>query len=214
VRTVLDVCCGTGLMAAALTTLGYRVAGVDASSSMLARARARLGSDALLIRETLPDLSIDGVFDAAVATFDGLNYLRPTQLRSTLAVLARRLRPGGWFVFDLHTDTMMAFAAANPVVAGEAGGHRYTIGSVVDVCARTCDTRIEVTRTGDGDTFTELHHQYFFTDGHVQGALVDAGFRVVAVTDEYTYEPVGASSLRATWITRTSREDAGDLRRR
>ena len=207
VRTVLDVCCGTGLMAAALTTLGYRVVGVDASSSMLARARARLGSDALLIRETLPDLSIDGVFDAAVATFDGLNYLRPTQLRSTLAVLARRLRPGGWFVFDLHTDTMMAFAAANPVVAG--GGHRYTIGSVVDVCARTCDTRIEVTRTGDGDTFTELHRQYFFTDGHVQGALVDAGFRVVAVTDEYTYEPVGASSLRATWITRTRREDDG-----
>lgn len=202
VRTVVDVCCGTGLMAAALTALDYRVAGVDASSSMLARARELLGPDAVLVRETLPDLTIDGVFDAAVSTFDGLNYLTPAQLRATLAALARRLRPRGWFVFDLHTDTMMAFAATSPVVAGEANGHSYTIESVVDVCARTCDTRIEVTRTGDGDTFTEHHRQYFFTDRHIRGALADAGFRVVAVTDEYTHEPVGASSLRATWITR------------
>ena len=202
VRTVLDVCCGTGLMAVALTALGYRVAGVDASSSMLARAGELLGPDAVLVRETLPDLTIDAVFDAAVSTFDGLNYLTPAQLRSTLAALARRLRPAGWFVFDLHTDTMMAFAATNPVVAGEANGHSYAIESVVDVRARTCDTRIEVTRTADGDAFTEHHRQYFFTDGHVRGALADAGFRVVAVTDEYTHEPVGMSSLRATWITR------------
>ncbi len=93
VRTVVDLCCGTGLMAAALTALDYRVAGVDASSSMLARARELLGPDAVLVRETLPDLTIDGVFDAAVSTFDGLNYLTPAQLRATLAALVRRLRP-------------------------------------------------------------------------------------------------------------------------
>ena len=74
----------------------------------------------------------------------------------------------------------------------------------MDVRARTCDTRIDVTRTSDGDTFTEHHRQYFFTDAQVQGALADAGFGVVAVTDEYTHEPVTASTLRATWTTRLS----------
>ena len=54
VRTVLDVCCGTGLMASELIALGYRVAGVDASAAMLARARRLLGPDAVLVRETLP----------------------------------------------------------------------------------------------------------------------------------------------------------------
>ena len=34
VRNVLDVCCGTGLLAAELTARGYRVTGVD-SSAML-----------------------------------------------------------------------------------------------------------------------------------------------------------------------------------
>ena len=37
------LCCGTGLLAAELIALGYRVVGVDASEAMLALARERLG---------------------------------------------------------------------------------------------------------------------------------------------------------------------------
>ena len=46
---------------------------------------------------------------------------------------------------------MMDFTVANPVVEGEADGRRFAITSVVDPGARTCDTAIEITRTGDGD---------------------------------------------------------------
>ena len=90
--------------------------------------------------------------------------------------LAGRLRPGGWLVFDVHTDAMMEFTVANPVVEGEADGRRFAITSIVDVRARTCDSRIEVTRDSDGDAFTEHHRQYFFTDGQIRDALAVAGF--------------------------------------
>ena len=106
---------------------------------------------------TLPDLTVDGVFDAAVCTFDGLNYLTPDELRLTLAAVAHRLRPAGWLVFDLHTDAMMGFTIANPVVAGESAGNDFVISSVVDPGARTCDTTIELTRPRDGDPFSEQH---------------------------------------------------------
>jgi predicted TPR repeat methyltransferase len=202
VRTVLDICCGTGLMASELIALGYRVVGVDASAAMLARARRLLGPDVVLLRETLPDLTIDAVFDAAVSTFDGLNYLTLAELRETLVALEDRIRPGGWFVFDVHTDAMMEFTAANPVVEGEADGQRFAIASAVDVRARTCDSRIEVTRDSDGGAFTERHRQYFFTEGQINGALTAAGFEVLAVTNEYTHEPVDGSTLRATWTAR------------
>ena len=43
VRSVLDLCCGTGLLAGELIARGYRVAGVDAADAMLALARKRLG---------------------------------------------------------------------------------------------------------------------------------------------------------------------------
>ena len=202
VRAVMDICCGTGLMARELVALGYRVVGVDGSAAMLTRARRLLGPKVVLKQQTLPDLRVNGVFDAAISTFDGLNYLTPAQLRATIVAISRRLRIGGWLVFDLHTDTMMDFAESNPVVEGDADGHHFTIASVVDVPARTCDTRIEITRTTDGDTFTEHHRQYFFTDAQVRRALVNAGFGQLAVTDEYSHEPVDGSTLRATWTTR------------
>ena len=202
VRSVLDLCCGTGLLAGELTARGYRVVGVDASDAMLALARERLGLEVTFHRMTLPDLALDGVFDAAVCTFDGLNYLTADELRSTFAAVALHLRPGGWLVFDLHTDAMMDFTVANPTVAGRAAGNDFVISSVVDARARTCDTRIELTRPRHGDPFTEQHRQYFHTDAVVRTALGDAGFAVAAVEEEYTHEPADAATLRATWTAR------------
>jgi SAM-dependent methyltransferase len=202
VRSVLDLCCGTGLLAGELIARGYRVAGVDASDAMLARARERLGPEVTLSRMTLPELAGEDVFDAAVCTFDGFNYLTADDLRSTLTAVALRLRPGGWLVFDLHTDGMMSFTRSNPVVAGETAGNSFVISSTVDPDARTCDTTIELTRPDAADSFSERHRQYFHTDADVRASLRAAGFAVTAVGEEYTHEPADASTLRATWTAR------------
>ena len=202
VRSVLDLCCGTGLLADELIARCYRVVGVDASDAMLAIARERLGPDAALRRTTLPDLAVEGVFDAAVCTFDGFNYLAPDELRVTIAEVAHRLRPAGWLVFDLHTDRMMDFTITNPVVAGESAGNDFVISSVVDPGARTCDTRIELIRPSDGRPFREQHRQYFHSDADVRAALQDGGFAVTAVGEEYTHRPADASTMRATWTAR------------
>ncbi len=202
VRSVLDLGCGTGLLAGELIARGYRVVGVDASDAMLALARGRLGPDVALSRMTLPDLAVEGVFDAAVCTFDGLNYLTPDELRLTMAAVSLRLRPAGWLIFDLHTDAMMDFTVCNPVVAGESAGNGFVISSVVDPSTRTCDTTIELTRTRSGAPFSERHRQYFHADADVDTALRDAGFAVTEVGEEYTHEPVDASTLRATWTAR------------
>ena len=202
VRSVLDLCCGTGLLAGELIARGYRVVGVDASEAMLALARERLGPEVELSRTSLPELEGDGVFDAAVCTFDGLNYLTPDELRLTMAAVALRLRPAGWLVFDLHTDGMMNFTISNPVVAGESAGTGFVISSTVDPDVRTCDTTIELMRPHAGDSFSEQHRQYFHTDAEVRASLQAAGFAVSAVSQEYTHEPVDASTLRATWTAR------------
>jgi SAM-dependent methyltransferase len=202
VRSVLDLCCGTGLLAGELIARGYRVVGVDASEEMLALAHERLGPEVVLSRMTLPDMAVEGVFDAAVCTFDGLNNLTPDDLRLTMAAVALCLRPAGWLVFDLHTDGMMDFTISNPVVAGESAGNGFVITSTVDSDARTCDTTIELERPRDGGPFSEQHRQYFHADADVRTSLRDAGFAITAIGEEYTHEPVDASTLRATWTAR------------
>src|SRR5512146_2143500 len=71
---VLDVCCGTGYLAGLLTARGFDLAGIDASTEMIAYARARVpeaefhAGDAAVLR-------VPGAVDAAVSTFDSLNHV-------------------------------------------------------------------------------------------------------------------------------------------
>jgi SAM-dependent methyltransferase len=209
VRSVLDLCCGTGLLAAELIRLGYRVTGVDASAAMLRLARERLGGEAILEQAVLPDLAAGGPFDAVTCTFDGFNYLSPADLRATLAAAAARLRPGGWLVFDLHTDAMLEFTVANPVVEGESEGNGFVISSVIDPGTRLCETTIEVDRPRNGEPFSERHRQWFHGDEAVRNGLAAVGFRVTGVIDEYSPLPVDDATLRATWIARLGFPCAG-----
>jgi SAM-dependent methyltransferase len=206
VHTVLDVCCGTGLLAGELAASGYQVVGLDGSEAMLARARRRLPPEVRLVRATLPTLAVTGEYDAAVCTFDGLNYLTPTDLRSTLDALSLHIRPAGWLVFDVHTDAMMELTVSRPVVHGEDGERRFVISSVVDSRTRTCNTQIEIVPMEGVGAFSEQHRQYFHPAAELWSSLVDAGFEVTAVRDGYSERPADAFTLTATWIARRASE--------
>jgi SAM-dependent methyltransferase len=204
VHDVLDIGCGTGLLAAELIARGYRIVGVDPSTEMLDRAANLLGPGVTLTRTALPDLKVEGRFDAAVCTLDGITYLAPAELRPAFAAIGDGLRPGGWLVFDAHTEAMMAFTLSRPEVTGEKCGYRFTITSTVDADGRASNTRIEITPP-DGAPFGEEHRQHFHAVSDVRSTLAGAGFTVTAVRDGYSDRPVDESTLTATWIARLRR---------
>lgn len=198
--SVLDLCCGTGLMTTELVDRGHDVVGVDASAAMLDRARTRLGASVSLIHAWLPDLPLEGPFDAAVSTLDGLNYLRQAELEATFVAVARVLRPGGWLVFDVHGPGMLPFALANPVITGVRRGCPFVLTTDVDGAA--CRTTLDFTGDSDHPPFTETHTQFLHPSLVIRSALEVAGFAVLEVTDEYSDAAVTESTLRATWVTR------------
>jgi SAM-dependent methyltransferase len=195
---VLDVCCGSGLMARELLERGYSITGIDASRAMLTKAHQILGDAVPLVLAELPDLPLRGPYDAVVSTLDGLNYLDPPGLQATFATLAKTLRPGGIFIFDLHTDATLGFLAAHPTIQGVHEDHDFVLRTSID--ARWCATSI--TFHGSGESFTELHTQYVHAAADTRSALQAAGFSDVKVFDEYTDSSLSAESLRATWVAR------------
>lgn len=205
VNRVLDVGCGTGMLAEQLVARGLVVSGIDASATMIDAARQRLGDLVELEVSALPMLTVQGPFDAAASTFDTLNYISPELLEPSLRAIADVLREGAVLVADVHTDAMMMFSQQNPEVLVDDDGWNYRVSTITDVEARTCESHFIAQALDDSDAFTETHVQYFHSVEVFEHALREAGFEVLAITDEYTSAPVTDQTLRATWTARLVR---------
>ena len=94
---ILDVGCGTGQLTAEIANSGATVIGVDQSREMIATAQANypeLQFEVADIAATEYDTEFDAVFSNAA-----LHWVRNQQ--GALAAIARALKPGGRFVFEM-----------------------------------------------------------------------------------------------------------------
>ncbi len=109
---LLDVACGEGSFALAMTKSGWQVTGIDQSDEMLRLAKHRAHQakmDIHFVKQDMRFLDFNDQFDLATCWFDSLNYmLTKDDLQSTFNNIARALKPGGWFVFDMNTTYGLA----------------------------------------------------------------------------------------------------------
>jgi glycine/sarcosine N-methyltransferase len=104
-RRVLDVGCGTGEHARFLASHGFEVVGVDASKSMLGRARQPPPPPNLsFVLGDLADLAelVEGEFGGAICLGNMLPHVRDREaLARGFRGLRRRLLPGAPFCFQI-----------------------------------------------------------------------------------------------------------------
>jgi ubiquinone/menaquinone biosynthesis C-methylase UbiE len=202
---VLDLCCGTGTMTDHLRRAGHDVVGIDASSAMLARARAKLDDHVTLVQATAPDLPDLGPFDAAVCCFDSVNYLGGAEdLEQTFAAVAAMVRPGGAFVFDVNTRRKLVEVFGNSHYGDDLDDFAYVWRNRLDPEAGTVRFLITIFRR-EGEQFTrheETHTQTILSAERIERAADAAGLAVEAVLDDYSDRPAGPETLRQTWVLR------------
>jgi SAM-dependent methyltransferase len=100
---VVDLGCGSGILARYLSNRGYDVLGVDASPAMLRIAR-QIAPAARFVRSRAEDLTLPPSV-AVVATGEALTYLSArdepvAHLRRHIQRVSSALMPGGVFIFD------------------------------------------------------------------------------------------------------------------
>ncbi len=102
-----DLACGTGTTALALARRGIKMFAVDASTSMcrIARKKARrVGANVRVLRADMRTFRLPEAVDLVTCEFDALNHVpRKQDLDRVAQAVARALRPGGYFFFDVNT---------------------------------------------------------------------------------------------------------------
>ncbi|HZR12366.1 MAG TPA: class I SAM-dependent methyltransferase [Acidimicrobiia bacterium] len=191
--TVVDLGCGSGILAAAMCDAGYDVTGVDISPAMVELARAtapratfRVGS---LLDAPLPRCV------AVTAIGEALNYATDERagreaVRSLAARVYDALEPGGVFLFDVATPGRHGPDRRRAVF------HRHDtwcLGMHAEESedGTTLDRRITIFTRADGGTYrrTDEHHVLRLYEPDPLAALLrDAGFDV-AVRDRYVDDP-------------------------
>lgn len=101
---ILDVCCGTGVVAGALADRGFRLTGIDGSEEMLRHAHRNAPGVEFRAADART-FELPPLFQGAISLFDSLNHIRSAaELRQVFERVHAALANGGWFLFDLNME--------------------------------------------------------------------------------------------------------------
>ncbi len=205
-RDVLDLGCGTGLFACHVAER-YKVPvlGIDNAPAMLAVARRGCRSCRVgFMQMDLRAMTLPWRFDLVTANFDTLNHVsEPAQLQDVLRAVARLLRPGGHFVFDLLTP-----AAARSLGPRRERWMRLAQGRVwqrvrVADGGRAIVTRTWITRRAIWQTRPcAPQRERLYGVAQVGGWLRLAGLAPRAILDAQTLAHAGVEPARALFVVR------------
>jgi ubiquinone/menaquinone biosynthesis C-methylase UbiE len=208
-RKILDLACGTGAAAVALARRKFDVTGVDGSSAMLKRAKARAERWSVAVdwlQQDMTALELPGGYDLATCFYDSLNHLTdPLALRQTFFGVRRSLAPGGLFFFDMNTPYALA------QVWGQASDS-YLDDRYARLWRSSYDhasglARLDATYfvKGEDGRYTRadgVHLARGYTPDEVAVALKEAGFQLLEAYECQSFEPVGPETYRVAYLAR------------
>jgi len=206
VETVLDLCCGTGNLAALYAYNGYHTKGVDVSSAMIERAREKALREGLGIEYFVQDaaqLCLPYTFDLIVSLFDSLNNLiSPTDLQTCFVRVRRHLNRSGLFIFDMNTAYAFEHKMFDQTNKRSETPIRYDWRSTYDKRTRLCTIHMDfwVTENGRERHFVEVHRQRAYAEREVMQMLRLAGFNEIYHFNAYTFKPANRRSDRVFFV--------------
>jgi ubiquinone/menaquinone biosynthesis C-methylase UbiE len=222
-QTLVDLGCGTGNLAIPFAQSGLKVTGIDLSEDMLAVARDKSerisGVSIQWVQQDMREWELHEQVDAAVSFCDCLNYiLQEDEIVQAFQQTYRGLRPGGLFIFDVHTPFLLiSYAETQPFLMNEEDiAYIWTCELEEERCEIFHDLTLFV-REDDGKSslvrdrspkepkflrFEETHVQRAYKLDWLKRQLLQAGFSDVDCFGDFRFEPVTAETERAFFVCR------------
>lgn len=199
---VVDIGCGTGLLAADLATRGHRAIGVDPSAAMLDIARSRPGGDQVQwihgYAASLPDAVADlVVMSGHVAQY----FLTDQDWLELLGDAHRTLRPRGHLAFEMRNPAMRAW---------EQWTRSDSFQTLPHPGGGTFDSWVEVVEVAGGPRVTHHGHTVLPGGEHVESPETLRFRDLAELTESLRATGFGLTTAYGDWdhspITPTSGE--------
>jgi SAM-dependent methyltransferase len=219
---LLELACGTGRLLAPLARAGVACTGVDNSSPMLERARerlVRLGLEATLVHQSMPDLRLDQRFRTILIGLDsfGLLIKRADQVRA-LRAAREHVAHDGRLVLDVSNGNLRGSAEPPEELlhditapSPETGRlitkfalRRPNLAEQIDALTFFYDEQDE--RGYLQRTTVELRLRWF-TRFELELLLEKTGWELAELYGSYDLEPFGPASERLLLVARPSGSD-------
>ncbi|MEZ0345612.1 MAG: class I SAM-dependent methyltransferase [Infirmifilum sp.] len=216
VRRVLDVGCGTGIHSVELGRRGYTVLGVDASPTMIERAKEK-SKEFQNVSYVIADarkLKVQEAFDAAIAMYGVVSYFTADEdVVAFLRSIRSSLKEGAVFVFDTwnilgvlekrvyyETPSTHIRKYGNFLALKEES---WRINVLSQTTAADISWSIIDLRAGTIDSASHTLNLRLFTPREIKHLLQESGFEVVAMFEDYSCKPLTEASSELVVVART-----------
>jgi len=191
--SILDLGCGTGVLAVELARIGYTVVGVDISPQMIVVAENKVTDIPQVTFKVadMVDFKTSEKFDCITCTFDSINYLlEPEQLQKFMISASTKLKPGGSFIFDSNT-VLLYETCQKGEFQRELGGQSF-----LQILDYDPIKRLSTTTFRFSNRKKEVHHQRPYDPDEITLCLRNAGLEVVRTYAGLKGEPFIFDSKR------------------
>lgn len=199
-RRILDAGCGTGRLMGALAQRGFSVAGFDRSRSMIRQARQAEQKHSVVA--DMGAMPFKPGWDVVLSLYDVMLYLDIESVQKAARQAMSLLRPGGLFIFDAVTETLVLEHWKRFNEHNRVGAWHYKRSSWYDRPRRIQHTRIRLKHCPTGRVWTEHHHQYIYILENLASAVQAAGLTQVGCYHEMTLSPGSEASGRVHFVFR------------
>ena len=192
---VLDLACGTGILALDLAKCGHVVRGIDISPEMISKAKAKAKAAGLSnISFEVQDIirfEVDGMFDCVMCTFDSINYIRKLpDLRKMITRVASALHEGGLFIFDSNTKRLYQ-SHSNETLKRELNSEQF-----IENCSYNSTRNVATTTFSFSDGTYEIHKQRPYDYDVLNPLLRDVGLRIIRLFSWFDIIPYSPETAK------------------
>lgn len=183
-KKVIDLGCGSGILASVLSKNGMEVTGIDISLDLLEIAKKN-SPDSTFIHASLFDYSFDYA-DIFCAIGEPFNYLFDEKasyiaLARILQTIYVHLTPSGLFLFDILTDEV---DTTNNIRIVEMEDITMFLEISVDAKKEVLTRKMTffIKRNNCHEKDSETHKQLLFKVDRIEGLLAETGFNFQKLT--------------------------------